>query len=119
MRPRTELEKRVIGLSSALPALNPSQESYPKALFKKEGLTLKKRVFCKCCGGEFPDNGSKRKASESKSEPCNVRTDRHTHIRRDYIIRGFHGGKMFLRLPHLASWQPYEIRTERVVADMD
>lgn len=60
MRPRTELEKRVIGLSSALPALNPSQESYPKALFKKEGLTLKKRVFCKCCGGEFPDNGSKR-----------------------------------------------------------
>lgn len=51
MKPRTKIEKLVVGLSGKLPAITEAQKKWAFGLFPINGFYLKKgEVWCQCCG---------------------------------------------------------------------
>lgn len=51
MQPKTKLQKKVVGMSQALPPLTDAQKAYPYKLFDNIGYYWKGGdVWCQCCG---------------------------------------------------------------------
>lgn len=62
MKPRTELEKRVVSLSEYLPLITTSQEQWAKKhCFERIAYRCKNEMWCTVCGGKWIDATGQKK----------------------------------------------------------
>jgi DNA-directed RNA polymerase subunit RPC12/RpoP len=62
MKPRTELEKRVVSLSEHLPLITTSQEQWAKKhCFERIAYRCKNEMWCTVCGGKWIDATGQKK----------------------------------------------------------